>query len=53
MLITKAVFVDISTVKTSSIIFPFKCPKILLHFLTDETLLFNRDAVLGCQLMYL
>ena len=47
MLITKAVFVDKSTVKTSSSI------KILLHILTDETLLFNRDAFLGCQLMYL
>ena len=31
----------------------FNCPKILLHFLADKTLLFDRDAVLGCQLMNL
>ena len=53
MLITTAVFIDRSIVKTSSIILPLKQTKILLHFLTDETLLFNREAVLGCLLMYL
>ena len=51
MLITKAVYVDKSTVKVQFC--PFNCPTILLHILTDETLLFNWDAVLGCQLMYL
>ena len=47
MLITKVVFVDKSTVKTSSIILSFELPKMLLHILTDETLLFKAWFSLG------
>ena len=34
-------FVDKSSVETSSSFCPFNCPKIVLRFLTDETLLFK------------